>query len=762
MFPTAESPELETPDEQEAQQPTYGQDNRDLPEQLVEAIKAAVLEFQQQDKYARRREVRKDRRNRFYEMSHQHLQWNNSGNAGFSQLSPGAIAYNSSGASIQCPQYMDAYNILFPYFRVIQSVLTQTIPGVDFQPIDPSNPDDIDKAKAAEDYSILYDRMNDLPEIMAQVVRMFGYSGRMVAWTRTEADAQRFGYEADGVTPKRFQRTTIYGTMESKVPITCKEKDQNFLYCFLYDDPDVKKAKSDFPWIAKEIKAGNPGLGENQYERTARLGVLNGARGSSQTGDTLTHIVTLMNAFLRPAAFTGSIYDNPCDDDPSCTVGEKLLQLFPDGCHAVFVGETFAQAFNESLDDPIEVQFPYQGDGQLRKAFMDDMIVVQDNFNDLCNWIREKVDTGAGSLWVRGDQDAVDAVTNQRAAPNAIRPAKDFTEGAVAMPLEHSFYKEPDPSIPETLFKLLEMLRGELPEFLLAALPSLQGGSMADNKTASGYAQANAQAKGQLSIIWGRMQRTLARIRYQSALAASKEENLESVNIPGGKDGQQICINMANLKKGAFGCYPDQDSSFPETTQQQRATIDGLIEAAAANPMIAQLLDNPDNVAEIQRVKGLSELTFLPGLARDKQLHEIERLLKEPPIPASPEELQAAGQQYQMAVVASQATGQPAPPPPNPQSMMKSSVPIDELDYHQWEFQKCQEWLSSPQRRQEDEKGNQAGVMNVRLHALEHQKMMAAMMAAAQPAPTPMPAKKSPAHPQQEKPAPAAGMEQAA
>jgi hypothetical protein len=720
------------PDDQDQEQPIgseYGVNNAELPKQLVEILRSTIVDFSSQEKFSRRREVRKDRRNRFYESGYQHLQWSNSGNGGFTQLVPGGTAYNSAGNSMQCPTYMDAYNIFFPYFRIIQSVLTQSLPGVNFQPIDPSSPEDIDKAKTAEDYAKLFDRQNDIKDLMGQIVRMFAMSGRTVSWTRTEEDAQRFGYEPDGVTPKKFQRTTVHGTLETKVPILCREFDDNFLYCIIYEDMDVKVGKDRYPEFAEEIKAGSAAVGENQYERYSRLGVLNGSRGQSQVGDSLNHIVTEAHCFLRPAAFSGAAYDVPMEDG-SGTIKERLDALYPHGCRAVFVGDTYVASFAECMDDHIAIEFPYQGDGMFRPAFMDGMIVVQDNFNDLCNWIREKIDTGAGATWIDGTQEDVDAVTSQRAAPNAIRPWK----GHQGMALEASFYKEPDPEIPATLFQLLEFLRGTLPEFLLAALPSLQGGAMPDNKTASGYAQANAQAKGQLAIIWARLQRMFARIRYQSALAAAEDDSSTGmVQIPGNDTDETITVNMDALKKGNFGCYPDEDSSFPESTAQKRATMQGLVALAGQSPMMLQLLDNPDNVETLKRLNGFDDLVLIPAEARNKQLAEIEKMLQEAPLPPDPMmEEQMMVEHAAQTIAARQNAG---PEPPMPQAPMTPSVPVEELDYHEFEFAKCQEWLSSSARRQQDKRGNQAGVQNVILHAMEHRAKLAAAMLAAQPPP---------------------------
>jgi hypothetical protein len=728
-----------------------------LPKQLVEALRSTITEFQSQHKALRRLEVRRDWKLRLYEAGIQHLQW---GNLGFSQLVGGSTITNAAGGTMQCPTYMDAYNIFLRFFLIVQAVLTQTIPPVRWQPIDPSSPDDVDKTKEAQNYAKLFDRHNDVKDLLGQMVRMLAMSGRTLSWTRTEQDAQRFGYEADGITPKRFQRTTIHGTLETKVPITCREFDSTCLYAFIFHDHDVKVAKSRYPWKKDEIKAGAAALGEQQYERFARLGVLNGSRGQALAGDTLSYIVSGGDFFLRPEAFTGPMFDAELEDGEG-TVGSALLSLFPQGVRAVFEGDVYCAAFAECMDDHLEIQFPYQGDGLSRQGWMQVMSIVSDNFNDLCNWIREKVDTGAGATWVSGTQDEIDAVTSQRAAPNAIRPAKQFK--SAGEPLAHSFFQENDPQIPDTLFKLLSFMRGDLPEFLLAALPSLQGGDMSDNGTASGYAMATANAKGQLGIIWSRMQRMFARIRYQSALAAAKDEQAEGVvTVPGKDSGETVSVNYESLRKGNFGCYADEDSGFPETTAQKRLILKDWMTMASASPMVAGMLDNPDNIAQAKQILGFSDMTFIADEARTKQLFEIERLLQEAPIPADPmvlEQMQVAhaGEAY----AAKNAGMEPPPFTPPPDS---PSVPVEELDFHQFEFSKCQEWLSSKARRDEDRKGNSAGVQNVILHAKAHQLYMQQAMAAqaALAAPMQTPGKGQPSPPSEKKPTPGTQVPQAA
>lgn len=737
----------ETPDNPQVI-PDYGHNNRDLPQQIVDLFKSTISEYQGQEKFARRREIRADRKLRFYEAGQQHLQyWGSSG--GFSLLSAGGAVYNNSGGSINCPAYMDSYNIFLRFFLIVQAVLTQQVPSVRWMPSDPDQPDDIDKTKEGENYSKLWDRHNDPKDIQGQVVRMLGMSGRTVAWTRSETDAQKFGLDEDG-NPRSFERTSIYGTLETRCPIACKELNEKTGFFIIYEDSDIDFLRDRYDWIADKIKAGQAALGENDYERYARLGVLCGARGSFQVGDSLSHLGTEGHYFLRPFTYSGKKWEVAVDGaegETAETAKELALRLFPEGVRCVFVGDTFAEAHAESMDDHLAVIWPYQGDSMFRQGFMEVMAIVSDNFNDLANWVREKVDTGAGETYAAGDEDEIDAITNRRAAPNAIVPAKGLK--TPNEPLANAFYKTPDPAIPASLFQLLELMRGELPEFLLAALPSIQGADDTGNKTASGYAMASANAKGQLGILWARMQRMWARIRYQAALCAANSEQSGVVKSPAAKDGDDaVAVNYDALKKGNFGCYPDEDSGFPETTSQKRMILKDWVQLAGQSPVMAELLDNPDNIEQMKELNGFSELVFIAAEARTKQMFEIKQMLSEAPIPADPELVAHMQEHHAAASIAGPGMPPFAPPQPTP------SVPIQELDFHQYEFQKCQEWLSSKARRDEEKKGNQQGIQNIILHALAHQQKLQAAMAAAMPPPPPPGGKGIPSPPSEKKETP--------
>lgn len=716
---TQEHPEQLPSEEPES---PYGERNEQLPEQLVIALKACIKEFSQQEMYVRRREVMRDRLNRFYERGYQHVYQNNR-TGGFSQGAPGGTV-SVEGREIQCPNYIDDYNIFQPFERIIEAILTQNPPGIDFRPVNPNLSEDMESAETAEGYRKMFDRANKVKSMQTQIVRMMCLSARTVLWTRTEANAQKFGYEDDGTTPKSMETATVHGTLENRVSILSRSQEDTG-YCILFDDPDVKQAKAEYPAFKDKLKPGAAGIGENAYERLARLGALQGTPGQAQIGDAYSHLCTRQHCWLRPSCFEGEYYEEDFTGE-DISVREKLLELFPLGVHVVFVGEEYVGSWAESMDDAIVIGFPYEGDGMFRLAIMDPMVVVQDRFNDCMNAAAEVFDMGWPSTWVDAEDTEFDAITSQKADPYAIRQIK----GKSGMKAGDRFYREPNPELPGTFLTFMENLQAQLPQFILATPPAVFGAAMADQKTASGYAQARAQAMGQLGLIWGNIQDMMARMYYQAALCAARNpQHSEEIVIPG-DGGQNAVIRLDRLTKGKFGAYPDEDSSFPESTSQKRATLGSVLTLAQASPAIGQqLLSSPDNWKTFNTINGFPELVIPEAESRDKQQFEIEELLKGAPIP-NPQALMVAQQQHAAAAMQARATGG-VPPPFDAQQVEEDtsdpSVPVEELDYHQWEFEKCKEWLSSGARRRQDAEGNQTGVSNVKLHAMQHQKFMQLM-----------------------------------
>jgi hypothetical protein len=763
--------------------PNYGERNCYLPEQLKNALKVALESLGTKELYDRRRETMRDARNRYYRRGLQHI-YENSQTGMYTAGVAGETITVGNGLSIECPQYIGDYNIIRPTELIIESVLTQNPPGIDFRPKTQST-EDLEAANTAEIYREFFDRCNDSKGIQLKIVQMMCESGRTIISVETEANAQLWGLNDEGEA-KQNETAHVWGTLESQVfPITAKS--QNDLDAvILYNDPTINSAKLQYPHLLNadgesKIKGDVSGICEDAYKRLARLGILQGTRRYRQIGDALTHLTVRANCYLRPCNFLDKKFDDPyelfggdeengipedkpeqneTEDGKPFTVRDKLNQLFPQGVHCVFLGKTYAESWAESMDDGLTIGFPYEGDGMAREAIMDDAIVIQDFFNDIMNSLREAQDTGWPRTYISAEDEEFDAIQDQRSEPYAFALKK----ARAGQPLEADFFREPDLVLPASLVELMQYLAGPFLQFVLGTPPALFGASMEDQKTASGYAQAKNQAMGVKGIPWASIQQVMARMYYLAALKASKNpDHAEQILVP--VKGETQVLKLERLSKGHFGAFPDEDSSFPESTSAKRVLLQQLMTVAMQNPTIsAQLLGDVYNWEIICQIFGFKELQLMEAEAGKKQMREIEELLQASPIPPSPEEVQAFAQQQQMALqqhaaqaLVAQQQGLPEPPAPQPPKMidfgegqqypedlLKPSIEVEDLDFHQWEGPCGQDWLSTEACWREINVGrpgpdgtpmpNVLGVENVKLHVKEHLMRAAAMIQAQQQA----------------------------
>jgi hypothetical protein len=759
-FPTQED-NPEHPDDSQGQ---YGKNNRNLPDDLQQCLKDLTTQFMGQEKFEWRRDVWQDRLHRLFETGVQHV-FQNPSTGFFQQAQSGALITLGGGQSYQCATNVRDYNIFEPSERILLAALTQADPQIVFEPNNKARSQDVQAKETAEKYREIYKRNNDTKTAQMQMGRMMGLSGRTWAWTRTEADAAMWGTNAKTGEPNRRERTTIGGMLESKCSTYAKgfEKCNYFI---IFEDPDINTARCEYQWLADEgkLENGQPGIGETTYARYARLCVMQGGRNNVQIGEAVSHLITRMHVFLRPDCW----YDPKCED-----YRETLQELFPTGAHVVFVGDNYAESWEECPDDVLTVGFPYPGDGMSRMAFMAPAVPIQEDFNRDMNAIAQVKEYCWPSVWIHASETEYDAILQQISEPGAIRLHKEKPKGE---PLSNSFFQEQPLTIPPTFMENMEWESGALLQFILGTLPSLFGGDSADNKTASGIAQQRGTALGQLGIIWGNQQAMWARIYKQAAVLAAKNPDYTEEDLTIVTDNATEVLDLSAITKSRFLVTADADAGFPESTAAKRSSFQSFMTVAFQTPVGMEVLNSPANFKTAAERYGVTDLEFPQIEAMDKQSREIEDLLNGVPIPPQPEEVQMVMQQamaqYQQAITAqtqhaagtlvSRETGaQPpplppqAPPPPNvqqiTQALTTSSVAVQLLDFHQYEFEVCREWLSSEEvakQMQPSEKfpqGNAAGVQNVRLHAMEHLKMQAQLQAVLAPMMPPPPPQGAPA-----------------
>lgn len=704
-------------------------------EDLQQALKELVIRFYKYDAISRRQEVMDTRKQRFYWRDVQYIWWNEGKGAFFSAPQAG-MPYTYQNTSIEMPRYCDVYNVFTPCAEIILSAFTQNPPGVRFQAADPKEGQDIAAKVNAEKYRHYFDRQNDNKKLQQDIGRFYLLDSRVVTVTRFDEQ-------------KGHTVTRAFGTLESKVAIQARHRSET-PYCFIQFEREACDAKAEHPEFADKIKAGTCKIGSD-YEHLARLGVLQG--GSYLfASESEQHLVTESWCWLRKSAFA-ELEKQTSSGAPASLkdkkTAEELAEMFPDGCYVQFEGDTYVLSRSEDMDSHVEISFPSPGDGMSRPSMMHKAVPVQDNVNDSMNLWKEVYDFTIPVTWMNTDWADIQALRMQMSEPGNHLPFKT----PPGTPMQDNFFREPPSEVSGDFIQYLEMITGNLLQFITGAVASLFGGSMEDQKTARGYSMARDQAMGRLGIAWGALQRHFASI-YQQAVAeeAKHREGEINVEIPGQSGESKVdSLDFGALGSGNVLCYPDTDSSFPETFSAKRQSFMQFIQLAG--PAAMQMINTPNNLEVTRDMIGLEELEIPGQEACEKQRAEITVLLQESTVPEA-KKVDAA----LMATAAASATGQ-QPPEVQPEAVMQSTVEVDPIfDLHQFEFQEVQRWLNSPDgRRMKSE--NPSGWANVRQHGLEHkeimdqqaaqQAMQAMAGAAAHAAPPHQQPQNPPAHPAQ-------------
>lgn len=657
--------------------------DQEVPQQLSdEARKGLETLFSGimgEEKSPRRAEVRKAWQQRNFRNGNQYLWWDSNSNT---YCQPEA-----SGNAL--PKFMDVYNIYTPHWRSFVSILSQNPPGINFVPDDLQRSVDVTAASYAENMRHRVDRLVNMKDRQAEAASYFCTDGRTIShtWIDNAGELQ----------------VEIGGVLEWKVPIFVRHTGRNNLKSWPYavksKEVDLYQAKENYPDYADDIKVESD-TSEMAYERYARLGILANKKGAGGHAESLKNLVTEHVAWIRPSRYRKA----------NETVREELLKAFPEGIRATFVSSKCVDAIPEKMEDAIRCDYPAPGNGQSRPSLLHDVVPLQQAFNDYMNMLREHIDFSIPATWVTDTVDS-EALAEQRSAPGVIH---QITVPAGASITDLVFQEQVAQLPPELVANIDRIL--SLAQFVSGDLPSLSGEGDPHSETAEGQKMLSDQAKGQLSPAYNGLQWLFAGTYELSvARAAQLAADKPLIAIQGNSGQQQF--SPAAILDGTWGCYPNDDSAFPETEADQRAAFQSVMtQLGAGGPPGLAIVFHPANLKLTKKYSGLKDLYIPQSDARDKQLREIEQMLQESPVPD-----QTKIPQWQQAVQQALATRQPPPPMP-----LTSSVPIGKRDYNDFELSFGVDWLSSPACFEEIQKGNQQGVDNVNLHLDLHEAAIAA------------------------------------
>ena len=513
---------------------------------------------------------------------------------------------------------------------------------------------------------------------------------------------------------------SIVGGLELNTPVWANEMHE---YPYLQWSMEVHRAKlkASYPLAADKIQMGGPQSADEVYARASRVAISQGLP-TTHPGDTLFNLITFSRTWIRPWAFY-AIEDK--------SVRDALLALFPDGCYVAFAGDTYCEARNECMDDRWRVMHALPGDGQNRPSVGDSLVQIQERYNTLSNIQAETYEYGIPPIYADPQVLDFDALSNQTAEPAAHYPARSRP----GQPLSAGFFQPAPAQVPPDLVRHQQELMGPVSQFLTGLFPAVFGGEMENVKTATGYAMARDQALGRLGLVWRRLKQFYSDVMLLSVdcFRKNRPEDAEIPILGPGGEFESHWIRLADLK-GNIQAYPESDETFPRLKSQQRAVVQQLM--ASSDPMIQQALADPANIGFVKGVLGLADLVVPGEDSRNKQLREIDMLLRGVPVVQAAQTsetpvahtsvcvgLGSAGEGIEHRMDDAGGVGGVEESKPKAHTLKcvpLSSVSIDLLfDNHVVELEECQRWANSD-AGQVARVENPAGFANVRAHAEEH------------------------------------------
>jgi len=731
---------------------------KELTENQKRLLTEVVQHFSKEDVEVRERQIRTWRQLKFL--------WE-----GFSRIYYSDIAHDwriwdaqlqSEDDSNQA-NYDKTINIFRAYLESIIAALSVTVPPIKCYPDDADNALDLLTAKAGDKISQLIYRHNDVPHVWLHALFIHYTEGMVAAYTYSKSDEKYGTYEEKqtrdeeelkdylkcpncgfereketdefmptscpeceygngiddelngpelglqeetrsltvtkivGVTKKAKSRQCIecYGGLYVKVPVYAKRQEDCPYLIFNYET-HYALARERFPDIREKIQPSGP---YDPYEKWGRL-------NPQYQGEYPLNNVTVKSAWLRTSAFE-ILNEADCNE---------LKGLFPYGVKVIHVGDTFAEAEGESLDDcwtltlnPLSDFIHSDPPGLL-------LVSLQEITNDLISLILQTIEHGIPQTFADPSVLNFEGYRQLEATPGSIYPATPKSGKS----MQDAFYEIKTATLSAEVMPVLEQTQS-FAQLVSGALPSLFGGQLDGSKTASEYSMSKAQALQRLQTTWKVFTIWWKQIFGKVIPAYIKDIVEDERLVEQDEQGNFVntFIRMAELQGKIGNIELEANENLPMTWTQQRDVIMQLLQAN--NPQILATLAVPENLPMIREALGLVDF-FMPGEDdRNKQFDEIKQLLNSEPLSVPPDPM--------MAEQAMAMGGEDLPETQEP------SVEVDPIfDNHAIQFEICRKWIISEAGRLAKTE-NPNGYTNVLLHAQMHHQFLLQSQAMGEGAP---------------------------
>lgn len=509
--------------------------------------------------------------------------------------------------------------------------------------------------------------------------------------------------------PAGYEKMSVYGFLNLKLP-PYAQNQEGCGYLALVEDVDEAAIRAAYFGMHKDINVkaiddfqhytGNDG---DLYEKTGRMRLFDAATpyGGMRSG-MVSYAITYKRVWLRRWYFMGH---------PDPQMREKLWNMFPDGAFVAFAGDQFLEARNENLEDHWSICTAMPSWGLYGPSIGSSTIPLQKQINDAGNIVAEHLDFGSAppimydAMFLSGE-----ALGKQKMRPATFIPVTR-SRGGQAHSLKDLMH-QPDMKIDTNIFGYGRTLV-EMVQVVSGAMPSLFGGQMRGNETASAYAQSRDQALGKLQLFWAAVKQHHASVMRQGVECFRRNRTGDTEKVILGKSNDFVSkyIRLADLK-GSIIAEPEADEDFPQTWNEIRANLNEMM---TTNPDIASAIFNePANVALMKKYLGSPLIVFSAEANREKQFREIDELLMAEPIgvpdPAAMDPMTG------LPLVVDPMTGQP------PIKYLPTVAPEVHGDDHLVHIKAIQEWVVDPDGGILAKKDNPGGFANVMAHLIAHKE----------------------------------------
>jgi hypothetical protein len=310
--------------------------------------------------------------------------------------------------------------------------------------------------------------------------------------------------------------------------------------------------------------------------------------------------------------FQNGAYIASCDDQLLEMAEENMVE------HWTFLKEPFSEYIH----------------GDPRGKFL---VPLQDMFNDVEMLAQETILHNIPEMYADGRVVNFKTYSEKEARPGQLNQAT-APEG---MNLSAGFFQPQGATLSKEVDLFLQRVQ-ELAQFIVGAPPSIWGGTQEGGSGTLGeYQQSRAQAQQRLGVDWKMLNRWWAEIMtkcvkeyrdYMKQLSMQLRDPAYSENFVQ-KNGEQyvnVWIHLEDLNGEVGEAEAESSDQFPVSWEQMRGLLFELFQVA--NPAIQGILTDPENIGAVRDILGIYKLKIPGEQDRDKQLVEIQQMLKGMPV----------------------------------------------------------------------------------------------------------------------------------